>query len=1102
MDQGAPDNTAHEGVERLFRRTVEGKAVFHVSSFLAGFVGLFLDPPGWTWHVAIVLLVYGFAKLLQDVNARRYAVAVGDRYLRLFPAPHNQESVVLAQELTSVFFRRVSFLQYLAAWTLVWSTLFVTFHLYPAGIPAWAMRMSTFSGPLTITLAIVLPWLLRMMSSISRVLAVIGTSLAINMVAQTGSFIWGGAAIGATATLLWILHRARFWPLFRSLSKVRSIGGVGVVELPLEMQPKFALAQLMTGGGLVVLWRRDGNIVAHPFEPDPDQEEEFARLLKSIVPYSQMSYTQSEEILRGVTTSVKDAQRGRLSATITKCRTSLQQCEASGAIDLAIHVADVLVEHLITTGRGFEAVALAERYQKTAKDCGRWFTPAIFRNAAAIVWASYGYFNRAQECIWGRRSRSLPGELRTSSLEVGRRYLALFVVAETLNNLGMCYLRHAGVLYNQGRLWSAQRCAALSRRLFHRARRLKWWGRWLSLEHQLSWETSLANEPEALRFQAEVVHAAYQSQGNKAEPDPSDSLYREAARLYTAWLCHSRRSSTAGGDQLSGAGLAFAAVGKFDKGEECLRGAIGVAQAHPEDVYHLFAAHKRYGDYLLSRGHPRSSHLHYERAMSVLEQCPLFQTEAVTRYYGAWERSELFANAIKAAIKLEDHEIAFLDAERSRQEGFRQIVHGSIHPGRPLSAEDEERIGRMLDEILAEQNSQSPTNGHPSTAGAADQSLGQKPSRQPDETEWDFEGMAANVAARVPSFAEIAAAVPEGSAVVIYHIVDETLYAFCLVGGGRPSKPKELVPTQDLENLLVYDEYVHDPTQVKKLGSQLYQLLLKPLLPQLDGVTRLYVVPTRPLLDVPFAALRDEDDQGRLLIAKDGRFPHGIAYLPCVTPHPVLVSAPEAFHRLDTVFRMAAGFPKVQREARVEVVEGNLLPEEILRKLGASRQVFFYTHGWSCQGAPLLSGLSRTPEPKDPKSILLTGMHCLLSAPNGRATDVVIPCSTAVMKAEEVQVSGGEEMLGFVRPLLRHAEIVIGCLWNVEIEDYVAFSQFLMKRAATNGIVDPIQAIVDWQQERFARCKKPWEEARNWAWPMVWTTLQTASTATTADMRQ
>lgn len=835
-----------------------------------------------------------------------------------------------------------------------------------------------------------------------------------------------------------------------------------------------------------------------------------------------------EAIERQLYESLLEARRGKRAAAIQKAQAALRQCETSGAIDLAVHVAQVLCAHLEAAGRGIEAVALAERYQRTAHDCGSWLTLASMSDALAPVWASYGYLDRARASIvgWRRAATRVPEAHRYASLAIYRWHAPVFGVAAALSNLGMVYLHQAGLELTRPRLRRAHRSAAFARRLFRRARHLQWWGRWLSHGHQLNWETTLANEAEALRLQAEVVAA-------RGECGRARALYGEAARLYTAWLGHTQRSATRGGDQLSGAGLAFAGDAQFDQAKTCFAQAIRLAQSYPDEVYHLFVAHKRYGDYCLRQQQRWSAHQHYAKAMTVLEQSPLSHHPSGTRYYGTWERSVLFANAIKTAIALEDYDLAFLDAERSRQEGFRRIVRGMLRPERLFSAEDQARIDRMLAEVLAEQPSQSPPDGHAATAGTTEQDVRKAPFRQSQTTEaaidQAFEQIAAYVTARVPSVPAIAAAIPDGSAVVAYHVVDEALYAFCLTGSGRPAKPVPLVTDhggpvtiQELECCLRYtyidsqtqqrtQPRLHAPRHAKALCSTLYQWLIQPLLPQLAGVTRLYVVPTKPLFGcwagdahpltgVPFAALRDE--RGQVLIAPDGRFPRGIAYLPCVTPQPVLPPEPDACARLATIFRMADEFPPVQPGPGVEVVEGHLSPVEFLQQLATSRVALCYTHGWARPEVPLLAGLSHTSAPTS-ASVCLTGMHCLLVEPRAQATVVVTPCSTATMTAEEARVVGGEEMLGFVQPLLRHAETVIGCLWDVIIEEeYVPFSQFLLQRAASTGVIDPIQATADWQWAKSTQCKDPWKETQSWAWPMVWTTLQAASPGGRADGHQ
>lgn len=283
MRQEVLDRPGHEGAERLFRRHVEGKVVWHSCLALAGGVGLFVAPPAWAWHLDIVLLVYGLAKLLQDVNAGRYAVAMGARHIRLLPAPKHHGSALLAQDLLSISRRRAVFLPLCATWTLIWTVLCLTWHVSPEGAPAWGQHMSLFFGPLGGASIPASLWLVRL--PLSGRLAVGGPLCAVAVLGLTGSFISGGALLIATVVGLWLLHRVRLWRLSQPPAPDTPLGFMDhTTALPLEMRPRFVFPQLLTGGGLVVLWCRDGRVMVHPFEPETTEAQAFADLLASLSP--------------------------------------------------------------------------------------------------------------------------------------------------------------------------------------------------------------------------------------------------------------------------------------------------------------------------------------------------------------------------------------------------------------------------------------------------------------------------------------------------------------------------------------------------------------------------------------------------------------------------------------------------------------------------------------------------------------------------------------------------------------------------------------------------------------------------------------------------
>lgn len=1086
-------NSGDNTDERLFRRAVEHRLVFHTCMFLSAVSGLVVGPPSWLGPVVIAALPFSLLRIWQSLNARRYAVGIAKQHVRLI---YRASAVVLDRvDLLSVSYEQVPSLRLVVALVLVCHAWFVAAYLLPETIPPSLWRFSLFGGPILLAQCLALPWLVRALR-LSAAIAVAGSAVAVVFFTAAGSLLGAVLVAAGTGLVLWTIHRVRLWRVCLGLTPVGTIAGVGIGELSLAFRPRFLLAQISTGTRLLVLWKHDGSLLAHPFEPDSldrDETEEYGKSFRSFLGQHLTRPPSPIDALRVVSDSQLDVQRGHLGTAIAKCRDLLGQCEASGAIALGIQTAGFLVEHLVTAVRGLEAAELAERYKNTARDSGQWMTVTNLNSALANTWAHYGELNRATAYL-------------RASLREGRKRQSLTALTEARNNLGMCYLMRAGLLRHRGALVTAERAARSALAHFRSAQRTRWWMRWLSLGHQITWETSLVNEAEALRVIAELRQARRADSGDAGGASTANSFHRAAVRQYRRWLHHSERSSLAGGDQLSAAALAFAAVGAKAEAHDLFKHAIRLAHAHPDDVYHLFVAHKRYADYLLNSGKARSAHEEYEAAMWTLEDVPVLQTAAFTRYYGGWERHQLFASAIRAAIALQDPESAMLDAERSRQEGFRQIVRGTIGFDGGLNHGAEERINKILEEILSKNDSTAGGGDKGPNAGATWGS--QREAEEPitDDVWWVFRTLADRIRGSVQSVSDIRDHIPEQAAVVLYHEVDGLLWAFCVRRDRPLSQPLMLASTRELEELLI-DEYLDggirrrtprllEAEAVEKRASrELCHRLIEPLLPELESVTRLYVVPTRPLIGcptdqnrppsgVPFAALRDE--KGRRLIDEDGLFPRGIAYLPCLTM-PRGPRRPGGQQcRPDVVFLFGEGFSDVAESPTVVVERTFASAGDVLNRLATSRVGCFHTHGVPFPPAPLLAGLMATSGlNSDPAKdvLLLTGLHCLAIPASNRADVVLTPCSTASVVAEYGHVAGGEELLGFVLPMLLHADVVIGCLREVAIEHYQSLSRDLRN---TDGAIDAIQVVASWQREQIRAADKHVSE---WAWPMVWTNL-------------
>jgi CHAT domain-containing protein len=123
--------------------------------------------------------------------------------------------------------------------------------------------------------------------------------------------------------------------------------------------------------------------------------------------------------------------------------------------------------------------------------------------------------------------------------------------------------------------------------------------------------------------------------------------------------------------------------------------------------------------------------------------------------------------------------------------------------------------------------------------------------------------------APVINFAELAALLPDAdSALLEYVVLEEVTYLFIVTKAASPAGASLQVYTLPLKQaeLAEKTESLRQQLAGRDLGfraasRQLYQLLLKPAQAQLQGKTRLVIVPDNKLWELPFQALLAENDQ-------------------------------------------------------------------------------------------------------------------------------------------------------------------------------------------------------------------------------------------------
>lgn len=313
----------------------------------------------------------------------------------------------------------------------------------------------------------------------------------------------------------------------------------------------------------------------------------------------------------------------------------------------------------------------------------------------------------------------------------------------------------------------------------------------------------------------------------------------------------------------------------------------------------------------------------------------------------------------------------------------------------------------------------------------------------------------------------LAAALPEGVAVLETMVLDDGVAAWVL-REGEVSFAAIPVPRAELERRVRGFE--------ASLGGgaedELSGLLLRPLMPWLEGVRRLVVVPDGPLHAVSFAALRDPMT-GRPLVRdmEVARAPSARVYLALAmragTPGAtsarsatalVVGGVPFARELFPELSPLPGSGPEADLVASFYPRPTRLLgeaatPERVLAEIPHHEVVFVASHAATVPGSPELSSLLLAPSPSDPRRGLLPAGDIDLRAPIATRLVVLAACRTA-----RGEVSPSEGSRDLARPFVAAGvPAVVATLWDLDEEVSLAFSRRF--HAAHAAGADPLTAF-------------------------------------------
>lgn len=419
---------------------------------------------------------------------------------------------------------------------------------------------------------------------------------------------------------------------------------------------------------------------------------------------------------------------------------------------------------------------------------------------------------------------------------------------------------------------------------------------------------------------------------------------------------------------------------------------------------------------------------HYHQAVAVIEdlRTRISAAEARTGFFTTMVAT--YSRLVKLLIETGDISAAFDMVERARSRTFIELLAGQAIRA-PQQAPETLLIREAT--LRAELNTLYQTlEADPNAIAATEQAL--------DATLQEIRLFAADYAdlrsVQPLTHNEVQARLPVAAALLSYFITDDALFAFVirtqrLTVYRLPLKPADLQRAFDGEGNLVRmrpgaDGRLHDPWLLRRL----YQTLIEPLLPDLQGATTLYLLPHGPLHFVPFHALLYTSALGQSRLLLDD---YAVVYAPSAT---VLLDYCQQKRSQATGSLLAVGYNADLRHAEAEtnaiaaLVDGSVaLVNEaattaaLFAQAGGFRWLHFACHARFNRQAPLMSHLRLAGEPLYASDVL---QRLRLQA------DLV---TLAACETGRNQVLKGDELIGLVRAFIyAGTPSVVVSLWPVD----------------------------------------------------------------------
>jgi CHAT domain-containing protein/Tfp pilus assembly protein PilF len=458
----------------------------------------------------------------------------------------------------------------------------------------------------------------------------------------------------------------------------------------------------------------------------------------------------------------------------------------------------------------------------------------------------------------------------------------------------------------------------------------------------------------------------------------------------------------------------------------------------------------------------------YRRAVEVIEGVRNQLQEERFRAGYIEDKFQVYVALVRLLLKIGKTSQAFQFAEKLRARSYLDLLnHNEAVSSDTAEAQLRSRI-RQLQRAIDQENVKPKSQQRGEAIGVFTGELAEAEHEYQaliDDLRSKRPELAGLLALTVPTTEEVQAVVPAGSAVVEYVMGNDSLAIFVVTGNDVLAKTISIRAADvRAKTELLRDLIVRQGTRDwNKPAESLYRLLIQPLEQAgwLKDIQSLYLVPHEVLNYLPFAVLRQRNEDGGRFIIENYR----LAYLPAASalvyradairePQPKLLAfAPARSH-----LRYAA--PEAQKAStffsqRLVLLNRHATETAFKHQAENFEIIHLATHGFFDRLNPMFSGVQLEQDAENDGRL---EVHEILRMHLKAQLVTLSACETALGSGYFSDYPAGDDFVGLTRAFLfAGSSGVLATLWEVNDRSSLSFMRSFYRNLQQNGDVGALQ---------------------------------------------